>query len=566
MIDIYDVTMSTNLGTVDGKVISCDRTEQINGDNSLSFSSVLDATVSGLINATNVIKLNDDWFDIASYKKSQNGSNVPSVSVECEHISYRLNNSVYNVEYFTETGTPTAILTAILNGTGFTVGTVDFTASVTFSLQQATSRRALLMQFVAYLGGEVEFSGFTVSIRTARGSSTPKDLTANKNLTVMAHSVDKRTLDKNGNPTVAYECAVYNPVEPLSLGDVVTLNYSLLDIDVSLRIVSITTNPYDSRDVSVEIGNYVNSLEDDLYRIETQAVSKDALMNGCRIGPEYGFECVRNDKKARAFFKSDGLKFQAGDGSGSNWTDKIYFDPLTGTYVFDGTLSADVITALSAVITPNLYAEKATIAELTVDRLDTSTKVAKYLASDTSDVNYIRAEGQTIQFITASTTGTTTEQATDRNSNPLYWVDSEHKASTTEDTGLPVTVYVYTEAVKAEFSFYDDTGTYVPRIVMGAGTGTGDNDKLIFSKPPQEATIKYKTEQGKEAGVFFRQDGFVDVTQRRASILVNTTDGTITVTPEGIGQSDIVIGYTETNGKLTLTWPDNEVYTVEVRA
>src|SRR5574344_1499031 len=142
MIDVYDSTLTTYLGTVDGSVISCEKTEQINGNNVLDFSAVLSATISGLINATNVIRLGNDWFDIASYNKGQNGSAVPSVSVECEHVSYRLNNAGYNVEYFTETGTPTAILTAILNGTGFTVGPVDFTASVTFSLQQATSRRA----------------------------------------------------------------------------------------------------------------------------------------------------------------------------------------------------------------------------------------------------------------------------------------------------------------------------------------------------------------------------------------------------------------------------------------
>jgi hypothetical protein len=315
-------------------------------------------------------------------------------------------------------------------------------------------------------------------------------------------------------------------------------------------------------------------------------------------------------------------------------------------------LSADVINALSAVITPNLYADKATISELTVDQLDTSVKIQNYLKESTADVNYIKAVGQIIQFITASVAtaygatrtstgqwdmasnqqtdtyysiatvdnttgaisysggatmsawdaynsgriyraidatsfykltgknslayvlydvytagavGTNYEQAKNRNGDLLYWTDETHVAATTDETAYPVYIYLYNEAVKMGLSFYDDSGTYVPRIVMGAGTGTGDNDKLIFSKPPQEATIKYKTAQGKEAGVYFRQDGFVDVTQRRASILVNTTAGTITVTPEGIGQSDIIIGYTETNGKLTLTWPDNEVYTVEVR-
>lgn len=497
LIKIYDAAMTTEIATIN-KLFACERTEKINSDNTLAFSLALDDTTTALINATNTVKLGDDWFDIASYTKKQNGGQQQLVTVECEHVSYRLNNSEYDVEFFTEIGTPTYILGKILNGTDFAVGTVEFSGTITFSLQAAASRRALLMQFVAYLEGEALFDGFTVSILTQRGSTTPKDLTANQNITLLSNKLDKRTLGSDGNPTVAYECALIEPVEELALGDVVTLEYDLLDIDVSLRVVSLTTNPYDAREVSFSVGNYVNELEDDLYRIETQAVRKDALMNGVRIGPEYGFECVRNDKKARAYFRSDGLKFQAGDGTGSTWTDKIYFDPATGTYVFDGTLSADVINALSVLITPNLYAEKATIAELTVDRLDTSTKVAKYLSEDTSDVNYISAEGQTIQFVTSSTDGVDTEQATDRNSAPLYWVDETHKASTTDETEFPVTVYVYTESVKAELSFYDDSGTYIPRIVMGAGTGTGDNDKLLIYKPEDSAIVQYITDAGAE--------------------------------------------------------------------
>ena len=171
------------------------------------------------------------------------------------------------------------------------------------------------------------------------------------------------------------------------------LDYDALDIDVSLRVVSKAYDPYNPNNVTVEIGNYVNSLEDDLYRIETQAVRKDALMNGTRIGPEYGFEAVRNDKKARAYFRADEMAMQSGDGSGG-WTDRLKYEYDSGagetTLVFNGRLSATIIEALSALITPNLYADKATISELTVDQLDTSVKVQNYLNEDTSDVNYIK--------------------------------------------------------------------------------------------------------------------------------------------------------------------------------
>jgi YD repeat-containing protein len=188
------------------------------------------------------------------------------------------------------------------------------------------------MGFVATLGGEIECAGFEIGIVEARGSAEAKDLTANNNLTLLSKTVDKRTLDDLGNPTISYECALYDPVAALSLGDVVDLEYTLLDMDIELRIVSLTTNPYDDLDVSFEVGNYVNALEDDLYRIETSTVSKEKVYNGCRIGPEYGFQAERTDKKARNTMNAtEGNLLEIGDGAG-NYVPVFYvtIDEVTG--------------------------------------------------------------------------------------------------------------------------------------------------------------------------------------------------------------------------------------------
>lgn len=381
---------------------SASRKEMLNKDNVLNFSLFVKSGLAPYITEDNCVSLDNDYFDIVYYKKDQQGDGKLIVDVECEHISYRLND--YSVEYFSETGTPPYILGKILEGTGFSIGTIDFAENMTFSLQEGATRRALLLQFAAYLGGELEYFQHTVSILAQRGSSVAKPLAVGKDVTIISKAVDKRKPDDLGNPIIAYTCGVYKG-SAVELGDKVTLDYSSLDINgIELRIVSKTYDPFNPNNVVIEIGNYVNDLADDLYRIETQAVSKDALMNGCRIGPEYGFEAVRNDKKARAYFRADEMKFQSGDGSGT-WKDRLYYEYDSAAdetvLVFDGQLSADIINALSVLITPNLYAEKATISELTVDQLDTSTKVQNYLNNDTSDVNYIRVAGQITQYITA---------------------------------------------------------------------------------------------------------------------------------------------------------------------
>ena len=565
-IKILDSSL-TELATI-AAATSAVRLEKINSDNTLKFSVRVKSGYGDYITDTSVFELDGDYFDIAYYKKEQKADGKLLISVEAEHVSYRLNKSAYNVEYFTEIGTPTAILTEILDGTGFTVGTVDFSDLTTFSIQQASSRRGVLMQFAAYMEGELEFNGFSISLLTQRGSATPKALTIGQDVTVISKAVDRRHLDSSGNPTVAYKCGVYKG-SSLSLGDVVQLDYSAMSNGASLRVVSKAHAPYNPNSVTVEIGNYINSLEDDLYRIETQAVKKDALMNGTRIGPEYGFEAVRNDKKARAYFKSDGMAFQAGDGSGENWVDKIYFDPVLGKYIFDGELSANIINALSVLISPNLYARKATIIELTVDQLDTSDKVQKYLSNDDSDDNFQRIFDQYHEFITAQTDGLETNkaQALNRNAEPLYWTDGTYTSAGTDVTAWPVYTFAYEEFSKMKIGFDEEpsSGHYVPMIEMGAGSSEESETmgKAYIYKGADGLYIDHYSETNDELCRIV-MDRFVDAKMRRINAVnINKTAGNVSVLMEG-ETTPATLTYTEDATSMTFTWPDAHVGTISI--
>ena len=545
------------------------RTEKINADNTLDFSVRIKSGLAGYINETNVIELDGDYFDIAWYRKEQQSDGTLVVSVECEHVSYRLNNSIYNVEYFTMTGTPTELLTAILDGTEFSVGTVEYSGSVTFSLQEAASRRSLLMQFTAYLGGELEFDGFSISLFTQRGSPTPKAVKVGKDVTVISKTVNKRETDSNGNPTVSYTCGVYKGAS-YDLGDLVTLSYSALDISAELRVLSKSWDPFNPNNVTIEVGNSVSSLENDLYRIETQSVGKDRFMNGVRIGPEYGFEAIRNDKRARAYYRSDQMAMQTGDGSGTNWENKLFYDYDSETgnteLYFNGKFTAEVIQALSAIITPNLYAEKATISELTVDQLDTSNKVKKYLSSDTTPDNFQRIYDQYHELVIASTDGLEENkvQAVNRYGDLLYWTDETHTSATTDETLYPVYTFNYTEQVKWKVFFYEHSpGLYVPAMKWGAGTPEDENrDSCLMYKLQGEFWIVMTAADGTTAE--FCMTKFVDAKHRRlSSAAINKAAETVTVMLEG-ETTPTVLGYEENTGQVTYTWPDGYSTTVSI--
>jgi hypothetical protein len=246
---------------------------------------------------------------------------------------------------------------------------------------------------------------------------------------------------------------------------------------------------------------YLSSIQ----RMKNRTVKLDANYFGTSISRKDGIKIERSDGKGEAVFNSDTFAMRALDGE--LMADKVYFDPVAGNYVFDGTLSAGVVNALSALITPNIYAEKANIAEVTVDQLDTSTKVKNYLNEDTSDVNYTKIFDQYIHFITAETDGAETEQVRDRSNRPLYWIDGTFTAASAEVTSYPVLAYKYTEYIKRKIGFNLIDDTYVPTDVWGVGGGDG-KDVLHVYKAKQEAVIKYVDKTGDVKSLTISENGF----------------------------------------------------------
>lgn len=151
----------------------------------------------------------------------------------------------------------------------------------------------------------------------------------------------------------------------------------------------------------------------------------------------------------------------------------------------------------NSVVTKSLYAERGDIAQLTVDWLSTSKKVAKYLNGDTSDDNYIEVHEQGIELKTASVVksgGTPlTEHLKDRYGNYLYWakdityaeikdgnpyVNGKQVYMDTQETEYPARVYSYSVATKMKIDFDTVNGSIVPKITMGNVTITDSDVKV----------------------------------------------------------------------------------------
>ena len=225
--------------------------------------------------------------------------------------------------------------------------------------------------------------------------------------------------------------------------------------------------------------------------------------------------------------KVDSIKLEVSQNAGADG--KVYSsieltvgdNTYTGMILMEGNINVSGQLSADA-----LYAAKGDIADLTVDRLSTSRRIVKYLAGDTSDDNYIKAEDETLAFISGIYDGDE-EQAVNPNGLALYWeqsiagatlgadgypyIDGVRVFTTTGVTAWPVMVYTYAEDIKARIAFeQDEKGYYTPVFTFGAGDGTGNNQAFLH-KTSDSMLLTYKATGGKEIGMRLGYDGYTDI-------------------------------------------------------
>lgn len=373
--------------------------------------------------------------------------------------------------------------------------------------------------------------------------------------------------------------SVLNPA--VELGDWITIN------NVLYQVCSITWNLSHmwGADISAPSDNevsheypYVSSTQKQFNRV----VKLNQKYYGASITRKNGLTVEKTDGDTvygKAIFNSDILSMQAlVDGE---LKDCIYFDAAARKYKITGDVTVEGATISEAVITNALYSAQGNVSELTVDWIDTSKKVSKYLNNDTTDDYYFTGHEVSLTFMRSVVVldGTTpqTQQLTNRYGTSMYWkqdistatitdgipyINGQRVYMTTDVTAYPVTIYQYTDYVKASFSYEMESGSYEPIISLGYGSGTGNNGKAYIWKSTTGLTIKYIVDADNSTDIVLSD--FVDAKMRRIkSVAINKSAGTIAVIMEGKTSAE-TINYTETGSSMTFTWPDNYVGTISI--
>lgn len=272
---------------------------------------------------------------------------------------------------------------------------------------------------------------------------------------------------------------------------------------------------------------------------------------GVSISRKKGLQIQKTDGETisgEALFNSDVLAMRAlVDGA---MKDCIYFDTVSGKYKISGDVLIEGGIQSDASITDALYAEQGDISQLTVDRLETSDKIKRYLSKDKSSMSFIRIEGLKLQFIIATPSvdesgNLKTEQLESRYGSLLYWakdisnadivngypyVDDVRVYATEENTGFPIIVYSYDESVVRQIVFIYDalTGANYCTETFGQGAGTNAAGEIVnqgwMQKTTKEFFMKYRTEIGKEIGIQMNNSGFTDVIGLRKPTGINFSE------------------------------------------
>ena len=529
MIELYDKSTNKKLALLDNIIIedTISITRQINGEFTLKFEALEADLKSEYFKDDIYVAADGYYFDIV-YIEQQHSDTI-TYQIESEHVSYRLIN--HEVPNYTFDGTPAQILADILLGTELAPGIVDNTDIITFAVHEQTNKLGLVQLLANTIEAEMDYDGFMIDLKNTVGQDRGYTARFGKNITGLKKIIDKR------NNLTCYSVDIielknhpdyhgYENLETIEEGDTIRIVDEVVGLDVLNKVIKRTYNPIKAINTSLEVVNRIELFTDTVTKIQRDTLMKDKLYHGIRISPEFGFESIRNDSKARGIFNSDTFALQTGDGTGGNWTNKLYFDPAEGKYIFDGVLSAGLIEALEAqfdvtisytTITNVLSSQLGNIAELTVDSLETSDKIARYYSDpqDVGDMNFIRAVGNYLDFITAEVKrqGETLldEHLENRYGQPLYWLDEERTGITLEMTIWPVMGFQYTQYNKMSLYFDGNDLTSTPRIKMGYGDGvTGKSATGEIIKEVDGLFFKYYKSNTEElVGIGLTDDGFI---------------------------------------------------------
>ncbi len=258
-------------------VNGCTITQKLDGVCEIDIK-LLTRMLENYVGAKDIVEVEGLVFYITEIKKNIS-SGVCYTELSGEHISYILNNDEYLTTAFEMTGTPKQILDALLMDTPLASGVVEPTQQVTLLVNREATRRALVMQLLALVDGEIEYSGYTIGIRNHVGSSEEIDVMRRANVTDISYSYNST------EQRYSFSLELYQK-GALKLGDELRIKFAPFGIDIHRRLVGMEWNPFNYKEVNITVGAYMPTVSDSLYQLVTEV--QDITVKSSKYTMEFG--------------------------------------------------------------------------------------------------------------------------------------------------------------------------------------------------------------------------------------------------------------------------------------
>lgn len=217
------------------------------------------------VNGSTIVEYNGNYYDVVSIEKYMNGF-TPLADVFAESILYRSNDPQYN--YGSQMGKNASSLADLFNWwcvpnlyephfEVFLLGLTDLTSIpyIAVYADAGMTRRAALNRIASHIGAEIEVSGYTLNFWQHRGSVTPVELLDKQIVTSL------RIKNNIRDGLVSYDVGLSRRVD-LNTGDNVHIVFTPLNVDIYTRIIAMEYNPYNPREVMIEVGDRELDIKD----------------------------------------------------------------------------------------------------------------------------------------------------------------------------------------------------------------------------------------------------------------------------------------------------------------
>lgn len=464
-------------------------------DSEFTLSFTLTEIDTPYIHDNTLVQYGEQYFNVISYQKDREGQS-PTCAVECEHVSYSLNDDEYKLEEFVYSGSAAGALAAVLSGTQLIAGTVEPTGTVNISLTGGT-RKAILISVAAIIGGEIEYSGYTVNLRRHRGSAEYIELLGTDNVTDVSYS--RNVL----NGTTTYNIQLGRKTI-LSCGDNVHIKFTPLEIDVQTRITAIEYNPYNTHEVEIEVGDYIPDILDNLQK--TQSKAETALktatdtansLSGYAKKSEVSetVDTYINSETGRASIVASLSGTYVTESDLSGYVEKTTLSAEIGAYIDTQAGTAKIVNNLTGT-----FAKTDALGNY-VQKTELSTEIGSYIDTAAGTAKIVSAVSGTYQkksdmgnYVTTTTLNTSIGQYIDTSTGKAkiisacsgtYITDSDLSdyAKTTAVTAIEQSVSDVEAAITLSSSYSKDTiGTNVYALLQLVSNANSSSIKIKADK------------------------------------------------------------------------------------